>query len=150
MKTLQHAVGILGWLSSVVPIARPWLSMLWAALTQQRNPVRQSTRHRKGLVFVKQVEHAIRWLSALVRELDHASPGLQCTFRSRPHAASILIQTDWLHFGRWQEIRLIGLMASLSRTACYSELLQAIRPFRVSGNFWQFGFPFCNLCRGHT
>lgn len=94
LKLLQHAVGILGWLSSVVPISRPWLAMLWAALTQQRSPQRESTRQRKGLVFVKQVEHALRWLTALVRELDSASPGLQCTFLWRPNADTILIQTD--------------------------------------------------------
>lgn len=28
VKTLQYAAGVLGWLSSIVPIARPWMSML--------------------------------------------------------------------------------------------------------------------------
>ena len=43
---------------------------------------------------MKQVQHAIRWLTALVTQLDVASPGLQVTFRWRPDAANVLIQTD--------------------------------------------------------
>jgi len=69
-KLFQYAVGVLGW----VPMARPWLSLLWGAITQNKEPVKESTRRRKGLVFVKQIQHAVRWLSALVRELDVASP----------------------------------------------------------------------------
>lgn len=69
-KLFQYAVGVLGW----VPMARPWLSLLWGAITQNKEPVKESARRRKGLVFVKQIQHAVRWLSALVRELDVASP----------------------------------------------------------------------------
>ena len=35
---LQYAVGVLGWLSSAVPVARPWMAMIWAAITQARHP----------------------------------------------------------------------------------------------------------------
>ena len=98
-KLLQYVVGVLGWVSSVIPIARPWLAMLWAALTQKSEPTRLSTRQRKGLIFVKQVEHALKWLSTLVREIDFQSPGLQRCFKWRPHAATVLIQTDACPFG---------------------------------------------------
>ena len=62
IATLRNAVGVLGWLSGIIPEARPWLSMLWAALTEgsQRSsvgPKRNTTRLRKGLLFRKQVEH---------------------------------------------------------------------------------------------
>jgi hypothetical protein len=74
LKLLQYAVGVLGWVSSVVPLARPWLAMLWAAITQHRAPSKNTTRVRKGLIFVKQVQHAVRWLTALVMSLDWTGP----------------------------------------------------------------------------
>ena len=95
LKLLQLAVGVIGWASSVMPMSRPWLAMLWAAVTQQRHPIRQTTRARKGLVFVKQVDHAIRWLYALVKEVDDRNSScLKRTFRWRPRAQTILVQTD--------------------------------------------------------
>ena len=89
-----------------MPISRPWLAMLWAALT--RSPQRETTRQRKGLIFVKQVEHALRWF---VRELDNASPGLQCTFLWRPNADTILIQTDACPVGMGGFISIGGRIA---------------------------------------
>ena len=55
LTKLQNACGVLGWLSSIIPIARPWMGMLYAALAQakQYTPRRPSTRQRKGLVFPK-------------------------------------------------------------------------------------------------
>ena len=79
LKLLQHAVGV----------SRPWLAMLWAAITQHRDPVKDFTRIRKGLIFVRQVQHAVRWLSALVHEMDQCRLSLQVTFRWQ-----LLIQTD--------------------------------------------------------
>ena len=32
LQLLQYAVGVLGWLSSAIPISRPWLAMLWAVI----------------------------------------------------------------------------------------------------------------------
>ena len=60
IRLLRYAVGVLGWLSSAVPAARPWLSMIWAAITGAREPVKESTRRRKGLIFVRQVDNALR------------------------------------------------------------------------------------------
>ena len=34
VSKLQYAAGVLGWLSSIVPAARPWMSMIWGALQQ--------------------------------------------------------------------------------------------------------------------
>ena len=77
LQLLQYAVGVLGWLSSAIPISRPWLAMLWAVITQQRDPVRQTTRRRKGLVFVKQINNALRWLKALLALDDSTYAPLQ-------------------------------------------------------------------------
>ncbi|CAE7281168.1 Kcnh1, partial [Symbiodinium necroappetens] len=77
LKLLQYAAGVLGWVSSVMPLARPYLAMIWAAITQHRTPMRDTTRIRKGLVFIRQVEGALK----------------RC-FRWRPSAPVVLIQTD--------------------------------------------------------
>ena len=68
LTKLQNACGVLGWLSSIIPIARPWMGMLYAALAQakQYTPRRPSTRQRKGLCFRKQLSHAVRWLQYLL------------------------------------------------------------------------------------
>lgn len=95
---LQYAVGVLGWLSSAIPLARPWLAMLWAAITQVRDPVRNSTRRRKGLVFVKQVNNAITWLKALLH-LREGYTGLHKLHCWAPHAKTVMIQTDASPFG---------------------------------------------------
>ena len=94
VQKLQYAVGVLGWLTSAVPVARPWMAMLWAALTKHRDPVRSTTRVRKGLIFLKQVDNAIRWLGALLHPVPDQPLALQKTFRWRPHAPEVLIQTD--------------------------------------------------------
>ena len=68
IKQLQHAAGLLGWMSSIIPLARPWMSMVWAALQQAvRRDQQGSTRRRKGLAFRKQVDHAVRGLRALLQ-----------------------------------------------------------------------------------
>ena len=90
---LQYAVGVLGWMTSAISISRPWLAMLWAAITQRQHPTRSTTRVRKGLVFVKQVENAVRWLHALIRT-EAGGVRLQKVFRWRPHAPTVLVQTD--------------------------------------------------------
>ena len=94
LRLLQYATGVIAWASSVMIMSRPWLAMLYAAATRHQVPKKLTTRERKGLIFVKQVEHALRWLNALVQEADAMRPGLQHTFKWRPQAPSILIQTD--------------------------------------------------------
>lgn len=96
LRLLQHATGVLGWASSILMLARPWLAMLYAAATQHQRPepIRVRARERKGLVFVKQVANALMWLNSMIQEIDAKRPGLCRTFKWRPHAPRILIQTD--------------------------------------------------------
>ena len=96
LKLLETATGILGWISSVMPLARPYLAMLWAVIVQQRRPLprKANARERKGLVFVRQVDHAISWLETLTKETHLDSVGMQRHYRWRPFAPRILIQTD--------------------------------------------------------
>ena len=94
MSKLQLAVGILGWITSAMPMARPFVAMLWAAITQQKRPTHSSTRVRKGLIFVKQVDQALRWLQSLLREFENSYGGLQRVVRWRPYAPVVVIQTD--------------------------------------------------------
>ena len=79
LRLLQQATGVLGWASSILMAARPWLSMLYAASTQHQRtePIRHRARERKGLVFVRQVDNALRWLSAMVQEVDALRPRTQ-------------------------------------------------------------------------
>ena len=61
---------------------------------------------------MKQIQHAVRWLSALVRELDVASPGLQVTFKWRPDAKQFLIQSDACPFGMGAFLMIGGKMVA--------------------------------------
>ena len=94
LQKLQLAVGILGWVTSAMPMARPFVAMLWAAIITQKAPARSTTRVRKGLVFVRQVDQALRWLEALLQEFDHKHGGLTKTLRWSPWARMMVIQTD--------------------------------------------------------
>lgn len=98
LQLLQYAVGVLGWLSSAIPMSRPWLAMLWAVITQQKDPVKQTTRRRKGLVFVKQINNALRWLKALLT-LGDTAHNLCKIHRWLPEQRAILVQTDASPFG---------------------------------------------------
>ena len=93
LHLVQYAVGVLGWLSSAIPAARPWMAMLWAALTSVREPTKATTRRRKGLIFAKQVANALRWLKALLH-LRQGEPGLCKLHCWRPQAVTVMIQTD--------------------------------------------------------
>lgn len=92
LHLLEHAVGILDWATSAIP-------MLWVAILRKRDPTKQSTRVRKGLVFVTQVEVATTWLRQLVTESDSRKGCLSRTYRWRPQAPAVLIHTDACHTG---------------------------------------------------
>ncbi|CAK9112875.1 unnamed protein product [Durusdinium trenchii] len=94
LKSLQLAVGILGWVTSALPLARPFVAMIWAAILQQRKPVYSSTRVRKGLIFCRQVEHALTWLKALVSACTPDGSTMQKVYRWHPTPWTILIQCD--------------------------------------------------------
>lgn len=67
-RMLQATAGLMAWVANLIPMARPWASALWAALTASRcDPVRSTTRIRKGLVFWKQLQHAVLPLMAMLK-----------------------------------------------------------------------------------
>lgn len=94
LAKLQLAAGILGWVTSAMPLARPFVAMLWAAIMKQSKPVQATTRVRKGLVFVKQVRQALVWLSALMNRFEEDCGGLQRVVRWRPFAPLMVVSTD--------------------------------------------------------
>lgn len=66
-RKLQATAGLMAWVANLMPMARPWASSLWAALTaSRRDPVKVTTRVRKGLVFWKQLQHAVLPLMAML------------------------------------------------------------------------------------
>lgn len=66
-RMLQATAGLMAWVANLMPMARPWASALWAALTaSRRDPARITTRVRKGLVFWKQLQHAVVPLMAML------------------------------------------------------------------------------------
>eukprot|EP00435_Cladocopium_sp_Y103_P028266 s2421_g7.t1 len=56
---LRSTAGMLGWLTSIVRLARPWVGMLWGCIAECEARVVKQARVRKNLVFVKQVRHAL-------------------------------------------------------------------------------------------
>ena len=108
VSKLQHAAGLLGWVTSAIPAARPWMGMIWAALLQAKDPVRETTRVRKGLIFVRQVEHALRWITTLVQSLCCIHGSLQKSFPWRDPDKVVLIQTDACPFGMGGFIMIAG------------------------------------------
>ena len=103
-KRLEHLCGILSWVSHLIPLARPWTSQLWAAVAMSKErmasgPKRAETRRRKGLTFVRQVSHPIRWLRELLQvksclPCSSAAPPLVRTFRWDRNPTVIRIETD--------------------------------------------------------
>lgn len=72
IKLLEHVTGIMAWVANIIPIARPWTSMLWAAvhsakLSSHTGPKRLGTRLRKGLACKRQVKHAFMWLRHMMK-----------------------------------------------------------------------------------
>ena len=61
-KKLVSFIGYMSRIASVAPVARPFVWMLWGALTDhtQRTPKRNTTRKRlEKLVFVRRISHAM-------------------------------------------------------------------------------------------
>lgn len=103
-KTLERLCGLLAWVANLIPCCRPWVAQLWAAVELSKNrsvqgPVQQSTRQRKGLTFVKQIDHAVTWLSRMVAAKGCFLDGtpvrpLMRVFRWEPGLPTIRIVTD--------------------------------------------------------
>lgn len=80
------------------------------------------------LVYLKQINHAVRWLHALIQEVDALRPGLQKVFRYRPNDPWVLIQTDACPTGMGAYLMIAGKFAAYwhdSVTAADLELLGA-------------------------
>ena len=103
-KTLQRLCGLLAWVANLIPCCRPWVAQLWAAveLSKTRSvqaPVLQSTRQRKGLTFIKQIDHAVTWLSRMVAAKGCFLDGtpvrpLERVFRWEPGLPAVSLATD--------------------------------------------------------
>ena len=103
-------------------------------------------------MFVKQIQHAVRWFSALVREADVASPGLQVACKWRPDAKQFLIQSDACPSGMGAFLMISGKMVAYwhdevsSEDCAFFGQNREILHFRASGNFSLFGFLWkCSL-----
>lgn len=80
------------------------------------------------MVYLKQINHAVRWLHALIQEVDALRPGLQKVFRYRPNDPWVLIQTDACPTGMGAYLMIAGKFAAYwhdSVTAANLELLGA-------------------------
>lgn len=103
-KTLERLCGLLAWVSNLIPCCRPWVAQLWAAveLSKTRSavaPAQETTRVRKGLTFVKQIAHAVTWLTRMVEAKGCYLDGtrvqpLERVFRWEPGLPAISIVTD--------------------------------------------------------
>ena len=96
-RTLRKAAGVLGWIANLIPTARPWSSMLWAAVyasESTRLPAKLSTRVRKGLTFTRQVEHALHWLEGVLNAKAGCGPTLEHTYLWLEHAPVLELHTD--------------------------------------------------------
>ena len=101
---LRQIAGLLSWVSNLMPSARPWTSMIWAAVHSAEGPksVKSGTRQRKGLTFIKQILHAVLWLEAMVRatlkgplaEASTHGPVMRHVYDFSPEPPVVLIQTD--------------------------------------------------------
>ena len=89
LAKLRTLAGVLGWLTSIIVFARPWVSMIWGAITEaeSRQPVK--ARQRKNLVFKKQVQLALQVVFRLSQ-----GPELRATFHPQQRGPSFTIQTD--------------------------------------------------------
>ena len=71
---LSQAAGIMGWVSNIIPLSRPWTGALCGAVVAaEREPTRDSTRARKGLTFWKQVEFSILALGKMLEVASEPS-----------------------------------------------------------------------------
>eukprot|EP00435_Cladocopium_sp_Y103_P060961 s1539_g22.t1 len=93
VQQLRAVAGLLGWLTSIVKIARPWVGMLWGSVAECEARAPRQARVRKNLVFMKQVHTALRTLSRMTQ-----CGTLVATYHWQPRAMW-QIQTDASVFG---------------------------------------------------
>eukprot|EP00435_Cladocopium_sp_Y103_P039029 s2094_g10.t1 len=86
VQQLRAVAGLLGWLTSIVKLARPWVGMLWGSVAECEARVPQ-------LVFAKQVSMALRTLARMTQ-----CGTLVATYHWQPRALW-QIQTDASVYG---------------------------------------------------
>lgn len=89
LAKLRTLAGVLGWLTSIIIFARPWVSMIWGAITEAEQRQPKNVRQRKNLVFTKQVQLALQVLQRLAEGSE-----LKATFHLQRQGPSFTIQTD--------------------------------------------------------
>ena len=65
-QNLASVAGIIGWMSCVVPRARPLVSHLWRAIHATPNGEAAGDHRPRTLIFKRRVEHAVHWLRGLL------------------------------------------------------------------------------------
>ena len=65
-QKLISMAGIMGWMSSVVPRARPFVSHLWGAVHATPDGETAREQRPKALNFKRRVEYAVHWLRAFL------------------------------------------------------------------------------------
>ena len=89
LNQLRSLAGLLGWVTSIIAFARPWVSMVWGAVTEAEARMPKQARQRKNLVFTKQVSQALEVLTRLT-----SSGELRVTFHHAGKGPKYTIQTD--------------------------------------------------------
>ena len=135
-------IGKISWVASLIPIARPWVGQMYAALVDsRREPIKGSTRKRPNFMFVRRFSHSVKWLRALVGRPERLSRSF--TLKARRGAPRFAIRTDASPWGMGGALYSQGSnpIAYWADELSSLDLLLEILPSRVSGNFWPFLFP---------
>ena len=104
MTSIKKALTLAGkaaWIGSLIPRARPFVSMLWGAITKAQNqapPAKTTTRRRpKGMMFVLQVAPAARVLKEVLGSAKRLTR--EYTLRFRHGGVRWRIRTDASPYG---------------------------------------------------
>lgn len=100
-KEVLQLAGKMSWAASVVPRARPFVAHLWGAIvdssaSSRRGPPRARRRPTK-LMFVRRIDHAVRWLLALLSPESRVTR--RFTVAGRRALVRCTIRTDASPFG---------------------------------------------------
>ena len=90
-KQLQSLAGALSFVAGIVPLMRPFLSSLWAALSTTNDG---STRAR-NVVHVRRIRPALEWILALLSENKVSFIRTIRAFRKAPKASIITDASTW-------------------------------------------------------
>ncbi|CAE8696540.1 unnamed protein product, partial [Polarella glacialis] len=130
---LVALAGLLGWVGSMIPVARPWTAQIWAAISDASSVTvrkRTTARIRKGhLCFAVQVAGAVDWLLQLVNTQQRLSR-LHRFWPSNAHNThAVSIRTDASPFGMGGMLGINGVWMAycLVRVAIESDSTSALQ-----------------------